>query len=122
MRTFFFDTYAFYEIIIGNPNYLHYTKDVKIVTTKLNLMELYYQLLSLYDKKEALVFFNRYMEFAIQIDDSVIIEAMDFRKINYKRNLSYIDCLGYMISKKMNAPFLTGDTQFKDFENVEYVK
>lgn len=122
MRSFFFDTYAFYEIIVGNPNYLKYTKDVKIITTLLNLMELYYQLLALYSKEEALRFFKRYEEFIVPITESDIIAAMDFRKAHYKRSLSYVDCIGHTIAKKENVSFLTGDKQFSDFENVEFVK
>lgn len=119
---YFFDTYAFYEIIVGNPNYLPFTKDIKIVTTQLNLMELYYQLLSLYDRQTAVQFFKRYEEFVVPINNEIIIEAMDFRKINYKKNLSYIDCIGYIMAKKMKVLFLTGDRQFEGIENVEFVK
>ena len=119
---YFFDTYAFYEIIVGNPSYGEFTKDVKIVTTQLNLMELYYQLLSLYDKQTALGFFNRYLEFSVPVNNDIIIEAMDFRKQNYKKDLSYVDCIGYTISKNMRILFLTGDNQFKDKPNVKFVK
>ncbi len=122
MHAFFFDTYAFYEIITGNPNYAKFTKDVKIITTKLNLMELYYQLLSLYNKDEAISLFRRYWEFIIPITDEDIIEAMDFRKAHYKRDLSYVDCIGYIIAMKTGIPFLTGDKGFRDFPNVEFVK
>ena len=122
MLSFFFDTYAFYEIIVGNPNYLPFVKDVKITTTQLNLMELYYQLLSLYDKESALRLFKRYEEFIVPVSNAIIIEAMDFRKQNYKKNISYVDCIGYVIAKKMDIPFLTGDRQFEDKENVKFVK
>ena len=36
--------------------------------------------------------------------------------------LSYVDCIGYMISRQLGIKFLTGDEQFKDFEGVEFVK
>lgn len=122
MHSFFFDTYAFYEIIVGNPDYKPFTKDVKIATTQLNLMELYYQLLAIYEKNHALEFFRRYEEFIVPISNSVIIEAMDFRKQYYKKNLSYVDCLGYIIARKMSIPFLTGDEQFREMPNVRFVK
>lgn len=122
MHSFFFDTYAFYEIIVGNPKYLLFTKDVKIVTTQLNLMELYYQLLALYDKQQAVEFFRRYQEFIVPISNEIIIEAMDFRKQHYKNDLSYADCIGYTIAIKINIPFLTGDKQFENMENVKFVK
>lgn len=122
MQSYFFDTYAFYEIIVGNPNYKRYTKNVKIVTTQLNLMEFYYQLLSLYSKREALEIFKRYEEFITPISNYIIIEAMDFRKEFYKRNLSYVDCIGYILSKRLNIKFLTGDKEFEHVNNVEFIK
>ena len=122
MLSFFFDTYAFYEIIVGNPNYMPFTKEIKIVTTHLNLMELYYHLLALYSKEQALGFFKRYEEFVVPISNLIIIEAMDFRKQYYRKNLSYVDCIGYTIARKMKIPFLTGDSQFEDMPNVKFVK
>lgn len=122
MDSFFFDTYAFYEIIVGNPNYLPFTKDVRIITTQLNLMELYYQLLAIYNKSDAINLFKRYEDFIVPISNEIIIEAMDFRKLNYKKNLSYVDCIGYLMTRKMNIPFLTGDRQFESMSNVKFVK
>lgn len=122
MPSFFFDTYAFYEIIVGNPNYAPFIKDIKIITTQLNLMELYCQLLAIYDKQNALEFFKRYEEFIVPISNSIIIEAMDFRKLHYKKDLSYVDCVGYTIAKKINIPFLTGDRQFEEMDNVRFIK
>lgn len=42
IRTLFFDSYALFEIAAGNISYEPYTKNTAIVTTKLNLMELFY--------------------------------------------------------------------------------
>ena len=39
-----------------------------------------------------------------------------------KEKLSYIDCLGYEVAKKLKIKFLTGDEGFRDKENVEFVK
>ena len=85
-------------------------------------MELYYQLLAIYNKSDAINFFKRYEEFIAPISNEIIIEAMDFRKQNYKQNLSYVDCIGYIIAKKMNIQFLTGDKQFEEMANVKFVK
>ena len=122
MLSFLFDTYAFYEIIVGNKNYIPFTKNVKILTTQLNLMELYYQLLKLYNKEIAVKFFKRYEEFIVPINNSLVIEAMDFRRKHYKKKLSYVDCIGYTIARNMNIQFLTGDMQFENMENVRFVK
>ena len=119
---YFFDTYAFYEIKVGNPSYLPFTKDVKIVTTQLNLMGLYYQLLALYDKQQAVEFFRRHQEFVVPISNDIVIEAMDFRKKHYKNDLSYVDCIGYSTALENNLKFLTGDKAFKGMDNVEFVQ
>ena len=42
------------------------------------------------------------------------------RKI--KRKPSYIDCIGYMVAKRLNIKFLTGDKDFEDLDNVKFVK
>jgi predicted nucleic acid-binding protein len=47
---------------------------------------------------------------------------MKFRKKNKKRNLSYADCIGYIYALKNNLIFLTGDKEFEDLKNVEFVK
>ncbi len=52
----------------------------------------------------------------------MIQEAALFRFQNDKRNMSMVDVIGYTIAKRWNVKFLTGDQQFADLENVEYVK
>ena len=32
------------------------------------------------------------------------------------------DCIGYIMAKKLNIKFLTGDKEFENFLNVEFVK
>lgn len=122
IKTFFFDTYAFYEIIEGNENYRAYAKNVAIVTTKLNLMELHYGLLIQYGKKGAERYFDGLSKFAIEISDEMIKKANEFRASLKKKNLSYVDCVGYVIAKSRNIKFLTGDKEFEGLDNVEFVK
>ena len=122
IKTFFFDTYALYEIIEGNKNYRSYIKNVAIVTTKLNLMELYYGLLVNYNEKTANDLYDKFLSYYTSIDDNSIKKAMIFRALNKKKDLSYIDCVGYIISKQRNIKFLTGDKEFEGIENVEFVK
>src|SRR3989344_5612964 len=117
IKTFFFDTYALFEIIEGNNNYKSYLKDVVIVTTKLNLMELHYGLFLKYGKEVANKYYNKFVVFAIDIDDEVIKIANEFKAELRKRKLSYIDCIGYTIARINNIKFLTGDQQFFDLDN-----
>ena len=122
LASYFFDTYALFEIIRGSPDYEVYTKDVSIVTTRLNLMELYYGLFRDNGKKEAEHYFAKIRPYAVDASDFVIKAAMEFRFANREKKLSYVDCLGYTFSRQNHLKFLTGDWQFKDLPGVEYVK
>ena len=121
-RKFFFDTYAIFEIAKGSKNYENYINDVGIATTKLNLMELYYKLLTNFGIDAAEFFYNKYRQFAVDVPDNLIKIAMIFRAKHKKRDLSYVDCIGYVLALEHKIKFLTGDGQFENMENVEFVK
>ena len=55
---------------------------------------------------------------SVAFDD--IIKAMDFKSKN--RNLSIPDAIGYTVAKRLNIKFLTGNEDFRNFDNVEFVK
>ena len=118
---YFFDTYAIMEIIKKNINYEKFREE-EIVTSVLNLAEMYYGLLKYSDKKTALEWFNKLKSFTLNIDAETIRKAMEFKFENKQKNLSFIDCIGYAVAKEHNILFLTGDKEFEKFENVEFVK
>lgn len=120
-KVYFFDSYAFFEISEGNINYEAYAL-ASILTTKLNLFEVYYKMLRTIGEKEAELFLGEYYGVAIDFDGETIKEAAKFRLQNKQRNLSMADCIGYMLSKKLGVKFLTGDKEFENLENVEFVK
>jgi predicted nucleic acid-binding protein len=120
-NSFFFDSYALFEIIKGNSNYAKF-KDSEIITTKLNLFELYHGFLK--EKNEELARFclDVYYKFAVDFDEDVIKEAAKMKAILNKRKLSMADCVGYVLSRQLGTKFLTGDEQFEFMKNVEFVK
>ena len=118
---YFFDTYAFFEIIKQNPNYSEYLK-VGIITTRLNLMELHYSLLREVGKEAADKAYEEFLPFIVEVTDEVIKVANEFKLHNSRLNLSYVDCIGYTIARITEIPFLTGDSQFEGMENVEFVR
>ncbi len=122
MNNYFFDTYAFLKIIEGTQAYDKYRSNVGIITTRLQLMELYYSLLRDHGIEYANRYYDRLVQFAVELDDETVKQAMQFRLNHAKRSLSYVDCIGYVMARHNNVPFLTGDKQFEDFPNVEYVK
>lgn len=118
---FFADTYAIIEIIRGNPNYSEYTDSV-LVTSKLNLMELYYHLLHDFDKDTAERYFKVYSRFVMPISNNSIRNGMQFKLAHKKEKVSYVDCVGYALALELGIRFLTGDRKFEDKDNVEFVK
>lgn len=118
---YFFDSYAFFEISGGNSDYNAYTR-ASIITTKLNLFEVYYKMLRTIGEREAELFLGEYYGVANDFDEEIIKEAAKFRLQNKQRNLSMTDCVGYMLSKKLGIKFLTGDKEFENLDNVEFVK
>ena len=95
---YFFDTYAIVEIVKGNKNYEKYS-DLVFVTTALNLSEFYFYLLSNLSENKADEILNKFNFSFLEIDYRAAKEAAKFRKVNYKRKLSYADCIGYVLAK-----------------------
>lgn len=122
IKSFFFDTYALLEIISGNPNYRIYMSGISVITTKLNLMELHYCLLRTSGKTKADFYFDAFNEFCVKYNDDIVKEANELKLTFNKRDLSYVDCIGYVLAKRLGIKFLTGDKQFRDLDNVEFVK
>ena len=116
---FFFDTYAFFEIIKGNPNYKLYT-NTKFITTIFNLAELNYNLKKEKDKKIVDDYTDKYSKFIVEVSIEDIKNAMDFKTMH--RKLSIPDAIGYTIAKRLDIKFLTGDKEFEYLPFVEFVK
>ncbi|MBS3092202.1 PIN domain-containing protein [Candidatus Pacearchaeota archaeon] len=119
--SFFFDSYAFFEILKGNKNYEIYKK-CRIITTKLNIFELYLGLLREVNEETAEKFLNKYYKFVIDFDEDVIKGAAKLKNKLNNRNLSMADCIGYILSKQLGIKFLTGDKEFETLDNAEFVK
>lgn len=117
---FLFDTYAIIEIINGNPNYSCYINE-RIIINNFIFAEFCYILI-----REKCPYIDKYLghysKYIISINPQIIEEAMKFRYKNKKKNLSIPDCISYIMAKNLGIKFLTGDKEFKDMENVEFVK
>ncbi len=118
---YFFDSYAVIEILRNNDNYKKYASSI-VFLTKLNLFEVYYAILRQEGLHEADSFLLQHASFAVDYDETVIAEAAQLKLLYKSRNISMADAIGYIVAKKWNVRFLTGDQQFKDLENVEYMK
>jgi predicted nucleic acid-binding protein len=117
---FFADTYALLEIIAGNKKFDGYLEE-KLITTRLNLMELYYALLREH-KEKAGYYYDFLIPFCVVVEDDTIKKAMKLKLENKKLKMSYVDCIGYVIAIENHVKFLTGDKAFRGMYNVEFVK
>lgn len=118
---YFWDSYAIIELEKGNPNYLNYSSS-PIIISIFNLAEIYYSFINDIDDKEADKLYEDYRSAVVEVPDDILKEAMEFKKQNKKKKLSYTDCIGYIYARQNGMRFLTGDKEFKDLENVEFVK
>jgi len=118
---YFADTYAIIDFFKGDEKYRAYFEKHDIVTTKLNLLELYYHSLSISEQK-AEEYYNYLIGKTVEITDENIKSAAKFRFKYRKNSISYIDAVGYEVAKSMKIKFLTGDKEFKEMPNVEFVK
>jgi len=117
---YFFDSYAVIEVLRGNKNYAKYL-EADIITTQLTLFEVYYALLK-HDVDHAEKFIKRYEDYTVSYTSEIIRSAARLKFTNKKKNLSMTDCIGYALALDYGIKFLTGDKEFKDMKNVEYVK
>lgn len=120
-QIYFCDTYALIEIIGGNPKYKKFLKKI-LITSRYNLMELYYAFLRDYDEKTADKYFDTWSAFVIHIPQGTIKNAMKFKLLHKKDKMSYTDCIGYIFSIENGIMFLTGDIKFKNLEHVEFAR
>ena len=121
MVTYFFDSYAVIEVIKGNPKYAKYSDEV-IVITQFNLVEVYWVILNYFNEDMANSIYEKFKDCVVELSDNVIQEAIKFRKLNKNKSLSYADCIGYIYAMNNKLLFLTGDKEFKNLKNVEFVQ
>ncbi len=118
---YFFDAYALVEILINNPEYVRFSQS-EIITSSLQLGEVYYFLLRNKGKTAADKWFESFSGELLSFDEVDVINAMNIKFQHKKLKLSMQDCLGYVLAKKHSLFFLTGDNMFKDMPHVEFVK
>ncbi|MBI2183857.1 MAG: PIN domain-containing protein [Thaumarchaeota archaeon] len=123
MARYFLDTYGIVEMLKGNPNYEGYA-GVELATSEFNLLEVAYALVRDFNETKALEVLRKLKSFvALQVaSEDDYVRAAKMRLEKRSSNLSLIDCLGYVMALRLGVKFLTGDRQFQELENVEYVR
>ena len=122
MSVFFYDSYAVIEYLNDNPLFRSYFEEHTGILTLLNLLEIYYSVLQETGEEKAKEVLEILQPLTVHPSKESIQKAMKFRLHNKKHDLSSADCLGYQIAADRGIKFLTGDKEFKNIENVEFVK
>ena len=118
---YFSDSYAIIALAEGSLSYSKF-QGIKIATSVLNIGEIYQIILRKHGKDIADNWFKNVNFELLEITPEVIVNSIYFRHINKKKDLSLVDAVGYILSLKHNLKFLTGDKQFENMDNVEFVK
>jgi len=87
-------------------------------------MEVYYRSLEAHGSRAASDVLGSFSKYLIDFDSEDIAGSMKLR-LDLKRkghDISYADALGYFLSRKMGAKFLTGNKTFKRLDGVEYLE
>ena len=122
MSVFFYDSYAVIEHIEANPTFSIYFEKHSGMLTLLNVLEIYYSTLVDLGEQKANLVLETIKPLVVEPTNETIVKAMKFKRDNKKWKLSYADCLGYQIALEKRIKFLTGDKQFKELPNVEFIK
>ncbi len=119
--TYFFDSYAIIALAEGSLSYSKF-QEIQIVTSVLNIGEVYQIILRKNGKNKSDSWFKNINFELLEITPKIITDAIYFRHVNRKKDISLVDSVGYILSLKHKIKFLTGDRQFKYMPNVEFVK
>lgn len=126
MTDYFLDTWALIEILRKNPMYRAFSSGEDIVTTRLNLMEMAFQLLKRDIPPGPL--YRMFLPRAVAPSDDTILRAMEFRRSHPepgqpgRYRFSYIDAVGYTLAREQGLLFVTGDRDFRGLPGVEYLR
>ncbi len=122
------DTYALIEIINENTKFQKYKIFFpnKVFIASTTFAE-FYEIINerSKDKNELMQITNPFKQFIKEITADIFIEAILFRKKHNretKGNMSFFDAVGYIFALKDNYLFLTGDKEFKNLPNVEFIE
>lgn len=119
---YFYDSYPVIEYINDNPKFVPYFEENSGVLTIMNAMEVYYSSLLEGGTEKADFVLDKLWPLIISPPKDTVKKAMQFRMVHKKRKLSYTDCLGYILAVEIKIKFLTGDKEFQDLPNVEFVR
>ena len=126
--SFVVDTYALFEWYVqGNPRYEPYFQpDAQRHLTVLTLLEFYHQIYHRMGESTAEEFYAHLKAYCKveELTDESIRQSAAFRSrmLRGGKEPSYADSVNYVTAQIIGAKLLTGDKEFEDMEDVEFVR
>jgi hypothetical protein len=108
----------------GNENYQSFQSE-RLITTEFNICEVGFALCREYPVDAPRVLKTvRKMVVIQETRDEYYCAGTATRKLATAegKKLSTIDCVGYSVANRLNIPFLTGDREFSDMNNMQFVR
>jgi uncharacterized protein len=124
MSSFFADSYALIEMLKGNENYQSFQSE-DLITTEFNICEVGFAVCREYpaDATRVLRAVRKMVIIQETRDEDYCTGAAQKKLATGEgKKLSIIDCVGYSVANRLNIPFLTGDREFADMDNVQFVR
>jgi len=124
MSSYFADSYALIEMLKGNENYRQFQNE-RLVTTEFNICEVGFAVCRNYPENASRVLKTVRKMVTLQAtrDEDYCAGAEKKKAASGQgKKLSTIDCVGYSVANRLDIPFLTGDREFADMDNVQFVR
>ena len=124
MPSFFADSYALIEMLKGNENYRSFQSE-RLITTEFNICEVGFAVCRNYPENapQILKTVRKMVTLTATSNEDYCSGAARKKEASGQgKKLSTIDCVGYSVANRLNIPFLTGDREFADMDNVQFVR
>lgn len=115
------DTYALVEIHDQNPKFLPLLQE-DIIITDITMAEFYTVLYREYGRLTADHWDRKLQFFCRPVSKEILIKAVQFRVDSRQKSLSFFDAVGYTFACENNMDFVTGDKEFEQMKNVQFMK
>ena len=124
MPSFFADSYALIEMLKGNENYRAF-QSKRLITTEFNICEVGFAVCRNYpaNAPQVLKTVRKMVTLRATSNEDYCSGAARKKEASGQgKKLSTIDCVGYSVANRLKIPFLTGDREFADMNNVQFVR
>ena len=124
MSSYFADSYALIEMLKGNENYRSFQSE-RLITTEFNICEVGFAVCRNYPEKapQVLKTVRKMVTLTATSNEDYCSGAARKKEASGQgKKLSTIDCVGYSVANRLKIPFLTGDREFADMGNVQFVR